>query len=139
MNKNKYSNRDKTIKTVCDKCQSEFLLDAVQVKEGQVILNDTPVILVYFACPKCEKIYRVSIQDARYYDLKEDLEKTKKRIRKNHGSNNVELAERLNNMVIKKHERLKTHVEKVNKMFPGTFTFEVSEKNPKEKVIKYLP
>lgn len=139
MNKNKYRSKDRTIRTVCDECKGEFLMNEIGLSEAQVMLNGTPVILVYFACPKCEKIYRVSIQDARYYDLKEDLEKTKNRIRKNQGSRNIELAQTLHNMVVKKHERLKAHVDKVNKMFPGTFTFEVSENNPKEKIIKYLP
>ena len=129
----------KVIKVKCDECEHEFLLNAVNIHEAKVELNNTPVILVYFTCPKCNKIYRVSIQDARYYDLKEDLEKTKKRIRKNHGSNNKELAEILNNMVNRKAQRLKNHVDIVNKMFPGTFTFVASENNPKEQIIKYLP
>lgn len=139
MRKNKFTNKSRTIKVVCDECKHGFLMNEIQMKEEKIILNNTPVILVYFTCPKCEKIYRVSIQDARYYDLVDDLEKTKNRIKKNYGSNNLEMAETLNNMVVKKHERLKNHVDKVNKMFPGTFTFEVSEKNPKEKFIKYLP
>lgn len=126
-------------KAKCDECNHEFLLNAAAIHEAKIELNNTPVILVYFACPKCDKIYRVSIQDARYYDLKEDLEKAKKRMRRNHGNKNIGMAETLHKSVIRKHERLKAHVDKVNKMFNGTFTFEVSENNPKEKVIKYLP
>ena len=124
---------------VCDECKKEFISNAIEIKESSIVLNNTNVILVYFTCPKCNKIYRVSIQDARYYDLVEDLEKTKKKIRKNHGSNNIELAKVLNNMILKKENRLRKHVETVNKMFPGTFAFVASENNPKEKVIKYLP
>ena len=127
------------LKVKCDECGHEFLLDAVGIHEAKVELNNTPVVLVYFACPKCEKIHRVSIQDARYYDLKDDLEKTKMRMRKNQRKNNEETARVLYNMVVKKHERLKAYVEKVNKTFTGTFTFEVSENNPEEKIIKYLP
>lgn len=130
---------NKEYKVKCDECEYEYLLSTVKINEAKVELNNVPVILVYFTCPKCNKIYRISIQDARYYDLKEDLEKAKKRIRMNRGNKNIAIAEMLNNMVIKKHERLKAHVDKVNKMFPGTFTFEVSENNPKEKIIKYLP
>ena len=126
-------------KVKCDECEHEYLLSAVDIHEAKVELNNTPVILVYFACPKCNKIYRISIQDARYYDLKEDLEKAEKRMRRNHGNRNIAMAEMLHNMVVKKHERLKAHVDKVNKMFPGTFTFVTSENNSKEKIIKYLP
>ena len=130
---------EKVIKTKCDECEHEFLLNSADIKEQIVELNKTPVMLVYFTCPKCNKIYRVSIQDARYYDLKEDLEKTKKRIRRNCGNANVVLHQMLYNMVTKKHERLKAHVDKVNKMFPGTFTFVASANNPKEQIIKYRP
>lgn len=87
---------------VCDECKHEFYLDAVGIHEAIVELNGVPVTLVYFACPKCNKIYRISIQDRRYYELVEDLEKTKKRIRRNHGSNNKEMARMLNSMVFKK-------------------------------------
>lgn len=124
---------------VCDECKYEFYLDAVGIREAIVELNGVPVTLVYFVCPKCNKIYRISIQDRRYYELAEDLEKTKMRIRRNHGSNNQEMARMLNSMVFKKKQRLKEYVDKVNKMFPGTFTFVASENNHKEQTIKYLP
>ena len=124
---------------VCDECKHEFYLDAVGIHEAIVELNGVPVTLVYFVCPKCNKIYRISIQDRRYYELVEDIEKTKKRIRRNHGSNNQEMARMLNSMVFKKKQRLKEYVDRVNKMFPGTFTFVASENNHKEQTIKYLP
>ena len=124
---------------VCDECKHEFYLDAVGIHEAIVELNGVPVTLVYFTCPKCNKIYRVSIQDKRYYELVEDLEKTKKRVQRNRGSNNQEMVRMLNSMVFKKKQRLEEYVDKVNKMFPGTFTFVVSENNHKEQTIKYLP
>ena len=124
---------------VCDECKYEFYLDAVGIHGAIVELNGVPVTLVYFACPKCNKIYRISIQDRRYYELVEDLEKTKKRIRRNNGNNNQERARMLNSMVFKKKQRLEEYVDKVNKMFPGTFTFVASENNHKEQTIKYLP
>lgn len=132
-------NQKKVSIIYCDECKHEFSMNTVNIKEDIVRLNGVSVALVYFTCPKCNKIYRISIQDKRYYELKEDLEKTKKRMRKNHGSNNDEMARMLNSMVVKKYERLKAHVDKVNKMFPGTFTFVTSENNQEEKIIKYLP
>lgn len=124
---------------VCDECKHEFYLNAVGIHEAIVELNCVPVTLVYFMCPKCNKIYRVSIQDRRYYELVEDLEKTKKRVQRNHGSNNQEMVRMLNSMVFKKKQRLEEYVDKVNKMFQGTFTFVAYENNHKEQTIKYLP
>ncbi len=123
----------------CDECKNEFFLNAVNIENAEVKINDQQLTLIYFTCPKCNKIYRVSLIDARYLELKEDLEKTKKRIRKNHGSNNDEMARMLNQMVFKKLERLRNHTDKLNERFKGTFTLVVSENNHQEKFIKYLP
>ena len=126
-------------KIFCDECKFEFSLNTVNIQNATIDIGGQNLILAYFTCPKCNKIYRVSIMDARYFELREDLENTKKRIRRNHGSNNDELVRVLNQMVNRKLERLKNHADKLNKMFPGTFTFVVSENNHEEKHIKYLP
>lgn len=126
-------------RVICDECTHEFFLKAVKIESAEVKINNQQLTLIYFTCPKCNKLYRVSLADARYFELREDLEKTKKRIRRNHGSNNEEMARMLNQMVFKKLERLRHHTDKLNQMFPGTFTFVVSENNHEEKSIKYLP
>ena len=125
---------------VCNECDYEFSMNSVKIKEATVnVGKKEEIILMYFTCPKCNKIYRIMIKDKQYEVLKEDLEKIKTRIRKNNGSRNDELARVLDSMVIKKHERLKNHMMKLNERFSGTFTFVVSENNHKEKIIKYLP
>ena len=127
------------IRVACDKCKYEFFLESVNIENAEVKINDQQLTLIYFTCPKCNKLYRVSLADARYFELREDLEKTKKRIRRNHGRNNEEMHRVLNQMVNRKLERLRNHTDKLNKMFPGTFTLVVSENNHQEKSIKYLP
>lgn len=123
----------------CDECKNELLINSVKIDEVIIELGGQALKLVYFTCPKCNKIYRIMLKDERYEELAEDLEKTKKRIRKNYGSRNDEFASMLDSMVNKKHERLRNHVEKLNKKFPGTFTFVTSENNNEEKIITYLP
>ena len=135
---NKISIIEKT-RVVCDECKHEFFLESVNIENAEVKINNQQLTLIYFTCPKCNKLYRVSLTDARYFELREDLEKTKKRIRRNHGSNNEEMHRMLNQMVNRKLERLRSHTDKLNKKFPGTFTLVVSENNHKEKYIKYLP
>ena len=126
-------------KVICDECEHEFSLKTINIESAEVKINNQQLTLIYFTCPKCNKLYRVSLADARYFELREDLENTKKRIRRNHGSNNMETASVLNQIVLKKLERLRMHTDKLNKKFPGTFTFVVSENNHEEKSIKYLP
>lgn len=123
----------------CDECNHEFSMNTVNIEEATVTLGGQDLVLVYFACPKCNKIYRIMLKDKCYCELREDLEKTKKRIRKNNGSGDEEFARMLYDMVSRKHQRLKDHVNMLNAKFPGTFTFVVSENNHEEKFIKYLP
>lgn len=123
----------------CDECKQEFSMDSVDIKEATVDLYGQALTLVYFTCPKCNKIYRITLKDKRYEVLKEDLDKTKNRIRKNFGSRNDEMARTLNSMVFKKLERMKNYLTKLNNKFPGTFTFVASENNHKDKIITYLP
>lgn len=122
---------------VCDECGYEFPLESVNIQEQFVKCENEWLSLIFFMCPKCNKIYHVLLKDARYEELKVDLEKTKKRIRRNQGSNNVEFARMLNNMVLKKAKRLENHCKKLLAKYNGTFTFVASENNSKE--IKYLP
>ena len=127
------------IRTVCTECKHEFFLETMNIQNAEVKINNQRLTLIYFTCPKCNKLYRVSLVDARYFKLKEDLDKAKKRIRRNYGSNNEEMHRMLNQIVNKKLERLKNHTDKLNEKFKGTFTLVVSENNHEEKVIEYLP
>lgn len=123
----------------CDECKYEFSMKSVNIENAIINLDGQDLTLVYFTCPKCNKIYRISLEDERCKELKEDLERIKNRIRKNYGSRNDELARTLNSMVTKKHDRLKNHLTNLNNKFSGTFTFVVSENNHKDKIITYLP
>ena len=126
-------------KVYCDECKHEFSMKSVNIKETAVDLGRQALTLVYFTCPKCNKIYRITLKDNIYNELKFDIEKTKSRIRKIYGSGNEEFASTLNVMVMKKLKRLNNHVDNLNKKYPGTFTFVASENNHEDKIIKYLP
>lgn len=124
---------------ICDKCNHGFSLESVHIYEAGININDRQLTLLFFTCPKCNKIYRVGLKDQRCVELAADLEKTKMRIRRNSGSNNVELARVLNDMVQKKAKRLKNYMDELNKSFAGTFDFAPSDKNKYGVEIIYLP
>lgn len=123
----------------CEECKHEFSMNTVEIQEAIMNLGGQALKLVYFTCPKCNKIYRITLKDERYEELKVDLERTKMRIRKNRGSRDDEFARTLHEMVVRKHERMKNHLERLNNKFPGTFTFVASENNHEDKIITYLP
>ncbi|GEM_PF-1974435 len=132
----------KMTKVKCNECKHEFILKVVGIHEIIIRLNDVPTTLVYFACPKCNKIYYISIQNnyisiqnKHYYKLLKDFEKAKKRIRRNHNINN-KIARMLNSIFTRKHKHLKVYVDEVNKIFPKTFTFVASKNNHKEQIVK---
>ena len=129
----------KCSKIYCDECKHEFSMNSVKIQEATVKVKGQVLILDYFVCPQCNKIYRVLLKDEQCEKLKEDLEKTIDRIRKAHSSKNIELASSLNVMMTKKSERLRSHLIRLEKKFPGTFTFVASENNHEDKNIEYLP
>ena len=124
---------------VCDSCSHTFASTQVKVQEGQVKLDGICFKLIYFVCPKCNKIYKVSLIDKRYEELLKDLEKVKRRIRRNRGVDNVELQTKLSTMATKKYDRLKQYVDKLNSKYTGTFTFASVNNDKDENKIVYLP
>lgn len=124
------------ISVQCDECKHQFILRDVDVNEAAVIVSGERLVLTYFTCPKCNKVYRVTLKDARYDEIVVDIEKTKKRIQRTYGTNNEELARMLYNTLQRKMNRLKVHTEKLDDRFSGTFTLVMSENNCK---LEYLP
>lgn len=127
-------NEEKII--VCDECNNEFFLKSIEIKESAIEISGQELLLVYFKCPQCGKLYRVTLKDDEYYNLVEDLENTKKRIRRAKGRGNLYLQNQLVSMVYRKRERLQNYVARLNAKYSGTFT-EVLENGAA--TIKYLP
>lgn len=127
-------NKEKII--VCDECNNEFFLKSIEIKESAIEIGGQELLLVYFKCPQCGKLYRVTLKDNEYYALVEDLENTKKRIRRAKVKGNMYLQNQLVSMVYRKRERLQSYVARLNAKYSGTFT-EMSENGIT--TIKYLP
>lgn len=123
---------------ICDKCMSEFLVESVKIDKCSVEIDGKMFLLNYFTCPKCNSIYRVLlVEEQKFNELLEDVMIIKNRIRKCKGNGNVRLHKQLQNMSVKKKNRICRYVESVNSKYSGAFTFKSSENNKKE--IIYLP
>lgn len=112
----------------CDECQSEFELYKNDVKKDIVNLDGVNVHLVYFMCPKCKRIYRVSIQDKNYYKFAKDLEKAKKKLRKYKGNDSI-VINKLCAKALEKKKILEKYVDLVNETYDGTFEVVASKNN----------
>lgn len=126
MNKEK---RNKFIMLVkCDDCKSEFELHKDDIKKDIVNLDGVNVHLVYFMCPKCKRIYRVSIQDKNYYKFAKDLEKAKKKLRNYKGNDSI-VINKLCVKALEKKKILEKYVDLVNETYDGTFEVVASKNN----------
>ena len=123
----------------CDECKHEFPMMSVKIQRATVNINNNEFTLSFFACPKCRRIYRIALMDQRYDELKEDLNKIRKKIRKSFGSGDVETTKNLQIMAMRKQERMQNYVNVLNGKYPGTFIFAVPENSEDNQTIKYLP
>lgn len=122
----------------CDECKHEFAISAVGIQQSPVIVGRQALELVYFACPKCNKVYRITLRDERCNELQADIESTMRRIRKSHGGKNIKLAGSLDAMVQRKRLRLREYMKHLNGKYTGTFILAVPE-DGEGATINYLP
>lgn len=131
---------EKTDKIIyCDECKKEFAYQSIQIKETSVEIASDVLLLNYFTCPFCNTVYKVLlVEEARYRELIDDLLKVKKRIRCQHGKNNLVIMQNLQNMALRKQERIKAYIDSISEKYPGSFIV-VNGDNQQEEHIVYLP
>lgn len=50
-------------KIICDLCANEFPIEAVDIKEKDIIIKGKQLSTLYFCCPYCEKVYIIQVVD----------------------------------------------------------------------------
>lgn len=123
----------------CDVCKNEQEMSTVKIKDSEVVISGKRLTLSFFSCPKCNKIYVVFLSDDKMKSLMDDLEETKKRLQRNNGSNNLFIVEKLTRLIKCKQEKVNKRYKELSDYYRGTFTFDTSENNVKERKIIYLP
>lgn len=118
---------------VCDDCKHEFLLKSVAFQEADFMIRGHKIRLTFFSCPKCNKIYKTLLSDEHYQSLFNDYLKSKEtleRVIKKQASE--EIIERHMNICNAKLKRVEAYENHLCSIYPGTFTFKVSQNNQKE-------
>lgn len=126
-----------SVNLVCDGCGKQFKLSSVGIKTSRMDLNEGPCDVVFFNCPSCKRVYLVSVQDARWTELKTDLDKQIKRQAKMYGRKSLQLAKLIGEMISTKKERLGKHVAKLKSKYDGRFTLVQTDNGTEE--LKLLP
>lgn len=122
----------------CDKCSAEFLIESVHIQECRLEIRGEKLLLKYFICPACNKIYKVFlVNEQKYQEMVDDLLLTKEAIRRLQGKGDIYTLYRLQKTASDIKRKIQSHVSSNNTKYDGTFTFAASKNNQKE--IIYLP
>ena len=125
------------VNLVCDCCGKQFKLSSVGIKTSHMDLDEGPCDVVFFNCPSCNVVYLVSVQDARWTELKTDLDKQIKRQAKMYSRNDLQMAKLIGELISTKKERLGKHVAKLKSKYDGHFTLVRTDDGTEE--LKMLP
>lgn len=125
------------INIICDSCGKQFKLSSVGIKTSLMDLDEGACDVVFFNCPSCKRVHLVSVQDARWTELKTDLDKQVKRQARMHGRENKQLAKVVAEMIEKKKARLSKHVDNLKRKYDGRFTLVTTENGTED--LLFLP
>lgn len=125
------------INIICDSCGKQFKLSSVGIKTSLMDLDEGACDVVFFNCPSCKRVHLVSVQDARWTELKTDLDKQVKRQARMHGRENTQLAKVIAEMIEKKKARLSKHVDNLKRKYDGRFTLVTTENGTED--LQFLP
>lgn len=125
------------INIICDSCGKQFKLSSVGIKTSLMDLDEGACDVVFFNCPSCKRVHLVSVQDARWTELKTDLDKQVKRQARMHGRENPQLAKVIAEMIEKKKARLSKHVDNLKRKYDGRFTLVTTENGTED--LQFLP
>lgn len=127
------------LKLTCDSCGTEYTLDPVGIKETSIVLDEGLCRVIWFGCPEpsCKKVYLVAVCDAKWEELKQDLDKQIERQHRMHGRENPQLAKVIAEMIEKKKTRLSKHVDGLKQKYNGRFTLVTTENGTED--LQLLP
>ena len=125
------------INIICDSCEKQFKLSSVGIKTSLMDLDEGACDVVFFNCPSCKRVHLVYVKDARWTELKTDLDKQVKRQARMHGRENTQLAKVIAEMIEKKKARLSKHVDNLKRKYDGRFTLVTTENGTED--LQFLP
>lgn len=106
----------------CDKCDSVFKFKPENIRKSVVEQDGVAYELAYFMCPVCCTVSLFSVADAKWYELRSDLEKAKTRYRRYCRIGDKSLVDNAFRTLLKKHERLGNYSDSLFNKFRGKLT-----------------
>lgn len=126
-----------SLRLICDSCEKEFDLDSVGIISTSINLDEGLCEVDFFYCPSCRRIHLVAVRDARWLELKEDLDNQSARLRRAIKRDAKDLMKTITGMVQVKKDRLGRHTERLKKKYEGRFTLVTTENGTED--LELLP
>ena len=126
-----------SLRLICDSCEKEFVLDSVGITSTSINLDEGLCEVDFFYCPSCRRIHLVAVRDARWLELKEDLDNQSARLRRAIKRDAKDLMKTITRMVQVKKDRLGRHTDRLKKKYEGRFTLVTTENGTED--LELLP
>lgn len=125
------------LRILCDACKAEFDLGPVGIASTSMTLDEGECEVDFFCCPRCHRVHLVAVKDARWTELKEDLDKQSARLRRAISKGSKQLVIEVSPMVRRKKQRLANHTDRLKRKYDGRFTLVTTENGTED--LELLP
>lgn len=135
--------KSKSILAKCDSCCHEFKLNSDSFIESEMIAKNEPIIFFGFACPNCNKLYRIAVRSLKSSQLSAEIARLRQmlqvelNLRKAQSySINYQRDARISALRVKiknNVSKLRIELNRLKDKFPGDFTMV----SPKEKDLDF--
>ena len=105
----------------CDDCGFIFDFTPESICKSVVCVEEQHVNVTYFYCPACGTPVVISANDSKWYELRDDLERAKKRYRTYVKIGKQDLIDNAFMTIVKKNKRLSNYTDTLIEKVRGKF------------------
>ena len=101
---------DQVFSVICDKCSYNFNINRMlHVQSTNTVLEDEPLTIKWFQCPKCRSIYIIGISNASSETLKKQYDKKRRKYQNSLGREVPAVQTKLYEIMEDKFEKYKRY------------------------------
>jgi predicted Rdx family selenoprotein len=117
--------------TYCDECRKEWILTSNDIKQQKMSPKGEEIVLTYFVCPHCGKIYPICIDNVQTVQMKSQIEAQVNKLAAFKSRNKIVSQSQLYR-VAKLQKLLKKEYDRLDALYNGKFYLKTPEKTIQE-------